>query len=95
MNSKLKENCLSNSTPNIFSQIAANTISNVIGLQASIWRYDVTSKSFFIIGKTEKIPDEYLESAALLESDSVAGFVYRNGKMELIDNISDETRWKY
>lgn len=95
MNGKTTQSCLTNSVPNIFSHIAANTITKVIGLQASIWRFDSDKKLFHIIGSTGRIPDDFVSSASLSETDSIAGHVFTTGEMELVDDISSNPRWKY
>jgi GAF domain-containing protein/V8-like Glu-specific endopeptidase len=95
MNSETRERCLPSSVPNIFSRIAANTITAVIGLQAGIWRFDPDREVFTLIGSTERIPADFVLEARLSEADSIAGRVYQTGEMELVSDISSDPRWKY
>jgi len=81
--------------PNIFSHTAVNTITKVLGLQASIWGFDSGKKLFTLICNTEKIPDDFVSKASLSDADSIAGHVYQTGQMELVKDISNDPRWKY
>ena len=95
MDKNIEQLCIEDDVRNVFSHITANTITKVIGLQASIWRFDPEKQAFEIIGSTKNMPAPFVSEAVLMKEDSVAGLVLETGEIQVVEDISIDARWKY
>lgn len=77
-----------------FLQPTVQAINTVLGLPVCIWLFDETAHVFRIVAAAEFL-EKYISVMELGLTDSVGGEVFRTGKTAVVNNIGEDSRWKY